>query len=191
MSIVAILSATAAGRPAQFVLSRSENPLGLAADARPRGWRRAARHGPALQRACRERRPHHHSGIALRRQLRPLLDPAIRVVEVPGRQLRYAIPGLRRVIRAEAPAVVVSSEASLNLCVRRQADGNIAAAYDCRSELARRFEHSAVDRLLGSVNERFERAAPTEVAVDLSARNARYPPTQCMQPAESTQFPYG
>jgi glycosyltransferase involved in cell wall biosynthesis len=48
--------------------------------------------------------------------LRPLLDPAVRVVEVPGRQLRYAIPGLRRIIRAMAPAVVVSSEANLNLC---------------------------------------------------------------------------
>lgn len=48
--------------------------------------------------------------------LRALLDPAITVVEVPGRQLRYAIPGLRRVIRAVAPMAVVSSEASLNLC---------------------------------------------------------------------------
>jgi glycosyltransferase involved in cell wall biosynthesis len=48
--------------------------------------------------------------------LRHLLDPAIRVIEVPGRQLRYAIPGLRRLIRATAPAVVISSEASLNLC---------------------------------------------------------------------------
>lgn len=48
--------------------------------------------------------------------LRRLLDPAIRVTEVPGRQLRYAIPGLRRLIRDIAPAVVVSSEASLNLC---------------------------------------------------------------------------
>jgi hypothetical protein len=49
--------------------------------------------------------------------LRALLDPAVDVVEVPGRQLRYAIPGLRRVIRAIAPAVVVGSEASLNLCL--------------------------------------------------------------------------
>jgi len=48
--------------------------------------------------------------------LRPLLDPAIRVTEVPGRHLRYAIPGLRRMIRAEAPSLVISSEASLNLC---------------------------------------------------------------------------
>lgn len=56
--------------------------------------------------------------LAMRRDgpLRPLLDPALRVVEIPGRHLRYAIPGLRRVIRAEAPAVVVSSEANLNLC---------------------------------------------------------------------------
>ena len=48
--------------------------------------------------------------------LRRLLDPAIPVAEVPGRQLRYAVPGLRRLIRATAPALVVSSEASLNLC---------------------------------------------------------------------------
>jgi glycosyltransferase involved in cell wall biosynthesis len=48
--------------------------------------------------------------------LRRLLDPAIRVAEVPGRQLRYAVPGLRRLIRDTAPAVAVSSEASLNLC---------------------------------------------------------------------------
>ena len=48
--------------------------------------------------------------------LRRRLDPAIQVAEVPGRQLRYAVPGLRRLIRDTAPAVVVSSEASLNLC---------------------------------------------------------------------------
>ena len=49
--------------------------------------------------------------------LRRLLDPAIGVAEVPAQKLRYAIPGLRRLIRDLAPAVVVSSEASLNLCV--------------------------------------------------------------------------
>jgi glycosyltransferase involved in cell wall biosynthesis len=48
--------------------------------------------------------------------LRPLLDPDIRVTAIPGRHLRYAIPGLRRVIRLIEPAVVVSSEAGLNLC---------------------------------------------------------------------------
>jgi glycosyltransferase involved in cell wall biosynthesis len=48
--------------------------------------------------------------------LRSLLDPAIRVTAIPGRQLRYAIPGLRRVIRTLEPAVIVSSEAGLNLC---------------------------------------------------------------------------
>src|SRR5580692_12446875 len=45
--------------------------------------------------------------------LRRLLDPAIPVVEVPGRHLRYAIPGLRRLIRGMAlgdmpPSVVLS-----------------------------------------------------------------------------------
>jgi glycosyltransferase involved in cell wall biosynthesis len=48
--------------------------------------------------------------------LRSLLDPAIRVTAIPGRQLRYAVPGLRRVIRSLEPVVIVSSEAGLNLC---------------------------------------------------------------------------
>lgn len=48
--------------------------------------------------------------------LRPLLDPSIRVTEIGARKLRYAIPGLRRAIRALAPAAVISSEASFNLC---------------------------------------------------------------------------
>jgi glycosyltransferase involved in cell wall biosynthesis len=45
-----------------------------------------------------------------------LLDPSIRVVEVAGGQIRYAVPGLRRCLRELAPAAVISSEASLNLC---------------------------------------------------------------------------
>jgi len=48
--------------------------------------------------------------------LRALLDPAVALVEVPGRKLRYAVPGLRRAIRAVAPTLLVSSEATLNLC---------------------------------------------------------------------------
>ncbi|HEX3504307.1 MAG TPA: glycosyltransferase [Xanthobacteraceae bacterium] len=48
--------------------------------------------------------------------LRRLLDPSITVVEVPGGQIRYAIPGLRRVLCDLAPAAIISSEASLNLC---------------------------------------------------------------------------
>jgi glycosyltransferase involved in cell wall biosynthesis len=47
---------------------------------------------------------HHEEG-----SLRALLDPAIRVVAVPGRRMRYAAPGLRRMIRALAPRVVLSS----------------------------------------------------------------------------------
>ena len=56
--------------------------------------------------------------LALQAQgpLRSLLDPVIGVIEVPGRHLRYAIPGLRSAIRALAPTVVSSSEASVNLC---------------------------------------------------------------------------
>ncbi len=48
--------------------------------------------------------------------LRSLLDPSIRVVEVPGGQIRYAVLGLRRRLREFLPAAVISSEASLNLC---------------------------------------------------------------------------
>jgi glycosyltransferase involved in cell wall biosynthesis len=48
--------------------------------------------------------------------LRSLLDPAVRVVVVPARRMRYAVPGLRRVIAALAPAVVASlGIPSLNL----------------------------------------------------------------------------
>ncbi len=56
--------------------------------------------------------------LALREEgpLRSLVDPAVRVVVVPSRQIRYAIPDLRRIIRTLAPALVVSSGIpSLNL----------------------------------------------------------------------------
>lgn len=56
--------------------------------------------------------------LALREEgpLRSLVDPAVHVVIVSGRRMRYAVPGLRRVIRALAPSVVVSSGIpSLNL----------------------------------------------------------------------------
>jgi glycosyltransferase involved in cell wall biosynthesis len=48
--------------------------------------------------------------------LRLLLDASIRVIPVAGQRLRYAVPGLRRAIRALAPRLVVSSESGLNLC---------------------------------------------------------------------------
>jgi glycosyltransferase involved in cell wall biosynthesis len=48
--------------------------------------------------------------------LRSMLDPAVRVVVVSERRIRYAIPGLRRLIRTLAPAVVAGSGIpSLNL----------------------------------------------------------------------------
>jgi glycosyltransferase involved in cell wall biosynthesis len=47
--------------------------------------------------------------------LRELIDSGVRVVEVPGGRIRYAIPGLRRIIRAIAPRAVLSSESNLNL----------------------------------------------------------------------------
>ena len=56
--------------------------------------------------------------LALRKegQLRSLVDPAIHVVDVLQPRMRYAIFGLRRAIRALAPAIVVSSGIpSLNL----------------------------------------------------------------------------
>jgi glycosyltransferase involved in cell wall biosynthesis len=47
--------------------------------------------------------------------LRPLLAPGVEVRDIPGRRIRYAVPGLRRAIRAMAPRLVVSSESNLNL----------------------------------------------------------------------------
>ena len=48
--------------------------------------------------------------------LRSLVDPAVRVVTAPRRQIRYAILDLRRIIRTLSPSVVVSSGIpSLNL----------------------------------------------------------------------------
>jgi glycosyltransferase involved in cell wall biosynthesis len=56
--------------------------------------------------------------LALREQgsLRSLLDAGVRVQPIAGQKLRYAIPGLRRALRALEPQFVVSSEAALNLC---------------------------------------------------------------------------
>jgi glycosyltransferase involved in cell wall biosynthesis len=47
--------------------------------------------------------------------LAALVDPAVRVVEIPGRRIRYALPGLRRLIPAINPRLVLSSESNLNL----------------------------------------------------------------------------
>ena len=47
--------------------------------------------------------------------LRALLDPAITVMDIAGGRIRYAIPGLRRLIRSLRPRLVVSSESNLNL----------------------------------------------------------------------------
>ena len=48
--------------------------------------------------------------------LRDLLDPAIPVIAIPGERIRYAIPGLRKLIRLHKPRMIVSSESNLNLC---------------------------------------------------------------------------
>jgi glycosyltransferase involved in cell wall biosynthesis len=47
--------------------------------------------------------------------LRSMIDPAIEVREVPGQRVRYAIPGLRKVIRDLKPRCVLSSGPNLNL----------------------------------------------------------------------------
>lgn len=101
-----------------MVSSRSENPLlDLAVVMRAFEGGGAQRDMLLLCNALAARGIH-IAILALRCDgpLRALLDPAIRITEVPGRQLRYAIPGLRRMIGTAAPALVVSSEASLNLC---------------------------------------------------------------------------
>jgi glycosyltransferase involved in cell wall biosynthesis len=48
--------------------------------------------------------------------LRSMVDPEIRIVEIPGRRIRYAIPGLRQTIRDIAPRYLLSSGPNLNLC---------------------------------------------------------------------------
>ncbi len=48
--------------------------------------------------------------------LRSLLDSKVRVVDIPGQRMRYAIPGLRRLIQELAPRFILSSESSFNLC---------------------------------------------------------------------------
>jgi glycosyltransferase involved in cell wall biosynthesis len=48
--------------------------------------------------------------------LRSLIDPKIPIIQVPGRRIRYAIPGLRKTIRSLRPRIVLSSGANLNLC---------------------------------------------------------------------------
>jgi glycosyltransferase involved in cell wall biosynthesis len=116
--IVAIRSAIAVGKPALPVSSRSENPDPVYAVVM-----RALEGGGAQRDMILLCNALAAKGVRitilalhLEGSLRALLDPAIGVTEIPGRQLRYAIPGLRRLIRALAPAVVISSEASLNLC---------------------------------------------------------------------------
>lgn len=56
--------------------------------------------------------------IVLRNEgpMRELVDRAIPIIEIPGRRIRYAIPGLRGAFRSLKPRVVVSSESNLNLC---------------------------------------------------------------------------
>jgi hypothetical protein len=79
--------------------------------------------------------------LALRAEgpLRRLLDPAIPVVEVPGLKIRYAVPGLRRLIRQLVPATIVSSEAALNL-IYADFDRQPPAKASAEADLARGWE---------------------------------------------------
>jgi glycosyltransferase involved in cell wall biosynthesis len=97
--------------------------------------------------------------------LRPLLDPSIPVVEVPGGQIRYAVLGLRRALRELKPAAVISSEASLNLCTL------IAAR-----TLPRRKRPKVVLREVGSPSfaERHDPYAQNRIAYRLLRRLYRY-----------------
>jgi glycosyltransferase involved in cell wall biosynthesis len=119
---MAIPSAIAVGKPGSLVISlaasRSENPSpNLAVVLRAFEGGGAQRDMILLCNALAAK------GVGLTvlalcadGPLRALLDPTIAVIQVPGRKLRYAIPGLRRLVRVTAPDLVISSEAGLNLC---------------------------------------------------------------------------
>jgi glycosyltransferase involved in cell wall biosynthesis len=86
--------------------------------------------------------------------LRGLLDPTIPVVVVPGRRMRYALPGLRRTIRALAPDIVVSSETGLNLCtlvavraMPRRARPRLIWREVCSPSMARRRDPDRLNRI--------------------------------------------
>jgi glycosyltransferase involved in cell wall biosynthesis len=115
--MMAIPSVSRSGKAGFQVLSRSENPLGLAVVMRAFEGGGAQRDMLLLCNALAARDVRIVI-LALRCDgpLRPLIDPAIEIREVPGRHIRYAVPGLRRLIRTLAPDIVVSSEASLDLC---------------------------------------------------------------------------
>ena len=135
--------------------------------------------------------------------LRALLDPAIHVAAVPGQKMRYAIPGLRRQIRALAPCTVVSSEASLNLCtliairslppdnrpkliLREVSSPSIAQLHDpylqnrVAYRLLRRFYRYA-DRIVtlteGARRDLRENFRVPDTAISLMATNAVVPPS--------------
>jgi len=115
---MAILAVIAVRRPTFPVSSRSQNPVpGLAVIMRAFEGGGAQRDMILLCNALATKGVR-ITVLALRVEgpLRGLLDPAIRVIPVPGRHMRYAIPGLRRAIRDLAPRVVISSESGLNLC---------------------------------------------------------------------------
>ena len=46
-----------------------------------------------------------------------LVDARVRIVTVPGGQLRSALPGLRRTLKARRPAVLIGAEAAANVLV--------------------------------------------------------------------------
>ena len=86
--------------------------------------------------------------------LRVLLDPAIAVVVIPGRRMRYALPGLWRTIRALRPEIIVSSETGLNLstlvavqALPRRCRPKIILREVCSPSMARRSDPDRLNRI--------------------------------------------
>lgn len=86
--------------------------------------------------------------------LRALLDPTIRVVVVPGRRMRYALPGLWRTVRALRPEVLVSSETGLNLstlvavhALPRRTRPKLILREVCSPSMARRRDPDRLNRM--------------------------------------------
>ncbi len=184
-------------------MSRSEHPLGLAVVMRALEGGGAQRDMVLLCNALAAKGARITIlALSCDGALRALLDPAIRVAEVPGRHLRNAIPGLRRAIRAAAPAVVISSEARLNLCtliatrtlprrsrpkllLREVGSSSIALDRDPYRQnriayrLLRRFYRYA-DRIVvltaGARRDLMENFAVPEAKIALMATNAVIPP---------------
>ena len=117
--------------------------------------------------------------LALRLEgpLRSLLDPTICVVQISGGQIRYAVPGLRRLLRDMGPAAVVSSEASLNLCtliagrtLPRRSRPKLVLREVGSPSIAQHHDPYAQNRIAYRILRRFYRYADCIVALTEGAR---------------------